>query len=55
MALNRIYDPVQLDSIVIVDMECSAGLNYNTDMADTVLLTTPAMGTRPTTGLPMAC
>jgi lysophospholipase L1-like esterase len=36
MALNRINDPVQPDRIVIVDMECSAGLNYNTDMADNV-------------------
>ena len=36
MALNRINDPVQPDRIVIVDMECSAGLNYNTDLADTV-------------------
>ena len=36
MALNRIDDPVQPDRIVIVDMECSAGLNYNTDIADTV-------------------
>jgi len=36
MALNRINDPVQPDRIVIVDMECSAGLNYNTDIADTV-------------------
>ena len=36
MALNRINDPVQPDKIVIVDMECSAGLNYNTDLADTV-------------------
>jgi len=36
MAQNRINDPVQPDRIVIVDMECSAGLNYNTDIADTV-------------------
>ena len=36
MALNRINDPVQPDRIVIVDMECSAGLNYNNDMADTL-------------------
>ena len=36
MALNRNNDPVQPDRIVIVDMECSAGLNYNTDIADTV-------------------
>ena len=36
MALNRINDPIHPDRIVIVDMECSAGLNYSTDMADTV-------------------
>jgi lysophospholipase L1-like esterase len=36
MALNRINDPVKPDRIVIVDMECSAELNYNTDLADTV-------------------
>ena len=36
MALNRMNDPVQPDRIVIVDMECSAGLNYNTDLADSV-------------------
>ena len=36
MAQNRINNPVQPDRIVIVDMECSAGLNYNTDLADTV-------------------
>jgi len=34
MALSRINDPVQPDRIVIVDMECSAGLNYQSDMTD---------------------
>ena len=36
MALGRINDPVNPDRIVIVDMECSAGINYTTDLADTV-------------------
>ena len=36
MALNRINNPVNPDRIVIVDMECSAGINYNTDLDDTV-------------------
>ncbi len=36
MALNRIADPVHADRIVMVDLECSAGLNYLSDMADTL-------------------
>lgn len=36
MALNRITDPVRPDRIVMVDMECSAGLDYLSDMADPV-------------------
>jgi lysophospholipase L1-like esterase len=35
MALDRMNNPVNPDRIVIVDMECSAGINYNTDLADT--------------------
>ncbi|MFZ0614002.1 MAG: GDSL-type esterase/lipase family protein [Desulfobacterales bacterium] len=34
MALNRATNPVHADRIVMVDLECSAGLNYLSDMVD---------------------